>query len=204
MRDLEFKAQKETSQPTTWFGEPQDGHIAGMIAIAKTLYLDEATLNAIAHLDTTLSTPKLQAQYGEETTSLIKSFQALEATRSKAAGGQAETLRKMLLAFSQDIRVVIMYLASRLKTLRWVTQEKLSVPHAWSAELLEIDASISRSSADQACGTESFSCVTHRRVLSREAKYIITTRMSCENAKSILRNVSACPPAALLRVASNA
>ena len=142
MRDLEFKAEKETSQPTTWFGEPQDGHIAGMIAIAKTLYLDEATLNAIAHLDTTLSTPKLQAQYGEETTSLIKSFQALEATRSKAAGGQAETLRKMLLAFSQDIRVVIMYLASRLQTLRWVTQEKLSVPHAWSAELLEIDAAL--------------------------------------------------------------
>lgn len=142
MRDLEFKAQKETSQPITWFGEPQDGHIAGMIAIAKTLYLDEATLNAIAHLDTTLSTPKLQAQYGEETTSLIKSFQALEATRSKAAGGQAETLRKMLLAFSQDIRVVIMYLASRLQTLRWVTQEKLAVPHAWSAELLEIDAAL--------------------------------------------------------------
>lgn len=142
MRDLEFKAQKETPQPTTWFGQPQDGHIAGMIAIAKTLYLDEATLNAIAHLDTTLSTPKLQAQYGEETTGLIKSFQALEATRSKAAGGQAETLRKMLLAFSQDIRVVIMYLASRLQTLRWVTQEKLAVPHAWSAELLEIDAAL--------------------------------------------------------------
>jgi GTP pyrophosphokinase len=126
----------------TWFGETQAAHLQGMLAIAKTLYLDEATLTAIAHLDSTLSTPKLQAQFGEETSSLIKSFQALEATRNKAATGQVETLRKMLLAFSQDIRVVLMYLSSRLQTLRWVTQQKMDVPTEWSAELLEIDAAL--------------------------------------------------------------
>ena len=126
----------------TWFGETQAAHLQGMLEIAKTLYLDEATLTAITHLDSTLSAPKLLTQFGEETSSLIKSFQALEATRNKAAGGQVETLRKMLLAFSQDIRVVLMYLSSRLQTLRWVTQQKLEVPSEWSAELLEIDAAL--------------------------------------------------------------
>jgi len=126
----------------TWFAETQAAHLQGMLEIAKTLYLDEAILTAITHLDSTLSTPKLLAQFGEETSSLIKNFQALEATRNKAAGGQVETLRKMLLAFSQDIRVVLMYLSSRLQTLRWVTQQKLEVPSEWSAEILEIDAAL--------------------------------------------------------------
>ena len=134
--------QPENPTARTWFGETQAAHLQGMLEIAKTLYLDEATLTAITHLDSTLSAPKLLAQFGEETSSLIKNFQALEATRNKAAGGQVETLRKMLLAFSQDIRVVLMYLSSRLQTLRWVTQQKLEVPSEWSAEILEIDAAL--------------------------------------------------------------
>ena len=132
----------ENQTERTWFGETQAAHLQGMLEIAKTLYLDESTLTAITHLDSTLSTPKLQAQFGEETSSLIKSFQALEATRNKAATGQVETLRKMLLAFSQDIRVVLMYLSSRLQTLRWVTQKKMDVPTEWSVEILEIDAAL--------------------------------------------------------------
>ena len=149
MRDItnsqdDKQADNQPANPTarTWFGETQAAHLQGMLEIAKTLYLDEATLTAIQHLDSTLSAPKLLAQFGEETSSLIKSFQALEATRNKAAGGQVETLRKMLLAFSQDIRVVLMYLSSRLQTLRWVTQQKLEVPTEWSAEVLEIDAAL--------------------------------------------------------------
>ena len=38
---------------------------------------------------------------------------------AKAVERQTETLRKMLLAFSTDIRVVLVRLASRLQTLRW-------------------------------------------------------------------------------------
>ena len=149
MRDMiniqdDKQLDNQPANPTarTWFGETQVAHLQGMLEIAKTLYLDEATLTAITHLDSSLSAPKLLAQFGEETSSLIKSFQALEATRNKAAGGQVETLRKMLLAFSQDIRVVLMYLSSRLQTLRWVTQQKLEVPTEWSAEVLEIDAAL--------------------------------------------------------------
>lgn len=127
---------------TTWFAEPVSDHLRGMLAIAQTLYLDDATFTAITHLQRRESLPKLTLEFGEETALLIKNFQALEATRSKAAGGQAETLRKMLLAFSQDLRVVLMYLAARLQTLRWLTQQQLEVPREWPTELLEIDAAL--------------------------------------------------------------
>ena len=43
---------------------------------------------------------------------------------AKARERQAETLRKMLLAFSTDIRVVLVRLASRLQTLRWYAEIK--------------------------------------------------------------------------------
>jgi GTP pyrophosphokinase len=126
----------------TWFGEPKEQHQAGMLDIAKTLFLDEATQQAITYLYRQESTTKLQAEFGPEITELIKSFQALEATRGKAATGQVESLRKMLLAFSQDLRVVLMYLASRLQTLRWITQQKIDVDEQWATEILEIDAAL--------------------------------------------------------------
>jgi len=47
-----------------------------------------------------------------------------KATDQKAIERQAETLRKMLLAFSTDIRVVLVRLASRLQTLRWYAEVK--------------------------------------------------------------------------------
>jgi len=68
---------------------------------------------------------------------LILGFKALELTREKAAHGQVESIRKMLLAFSQDLRVVFIYLASRLQTLRWVTQKEIVPETAWAQEILE-------------------------------------------------------------------
>ena len=43
---------------------------------------------------------------------------------AKAIERETETLRKMLLAFSTDIRVVLVRLASRLQTLRWYAETK--------------------------------------------------------------------------------
>jgi len=136
------KDVEQTLDLMTWFGEPKTFHQRGMYEIAKTLFLDEATQQTITHLYRKESATKLQAELGPEITELIKSFQALEATRSKAATGQVESLRKMLLAFSQDLRVVLMYLASRLQTLRWVTQQKMEVEEGWAAEILDIDAAL--------------------------------------------------------------
>src|SRR5678815_3028434 len=47
---------------------------------------------------------------------------------------QTERVRKMLLAFSRDLRVVLLRLASRLQTLRYYAANKRACPHALAAE----------------------------------------------------------------------
>ena len=47
---------------------------------------------------------------------------------------QTERVRKMLLAFSKDLRVVLLRLASRLQTLRWYAASKMPCPPELAAE----------------------------------------------------------------------
>lgn len=56
------------------------------------------------------------------------------------AGVQTETVRKMLLAFSRDLRVVMLRLASRLQTLRWHAASKTPVAEAMARESLQVFA----------------------------------------------------------------
>jgi GTP pyrophosphokinase len=53
---------------------------------------------------------------------------------------QTERVRKMLLAFSRDLRVVLLRLASRLQTLRFYAASKLPCPTALAAESLQVFA----------------------------------------------------------------
>jgi GTP pyrophosphokinase len=53
---------------------------------------------------------------------------------------QTENVRKMLLAFSRDLRVVMLRLASRLQTLRHYASTKLPVPPALASESLQVFA----------------------------------------------------------------
>jgi GTP pyrophosphokinase len=53
---------------------------------------------------------------------------------------QTERVRKMLLAFSQDLRVVLLRLASRLQTLRWHAATKVACPAALAAESMQVFA----------------------------------------------------------------
>lgn len=53
---------------------------------------------------------------------------------------QVERIRKMLLAFSRDLRVVLMRLASRLQTLRYFAQTGLSCPRALARESMQVFA----------------------------------------------------------------
>jgi GTP pyrophosphokinase len=59
---------------------------------------------------------------------------------SPGAASQTENVRKMLLAFSRDLRVVMLRLASRLQTLRHYAATKLPVPQALAAESLQVFA----------------------------------------------------------------
>ena len=53
---------------------------------------------------------------------------------------QTENVRKMLLAFSRDLRVVMLRLASRMQTLRHFAASKLPVPVALARESLQVFA----------------------------------------------------------------
>ncbi len=55
-------------------------------------------------------------------------------------GAQTENVRKMLLAFSRDLRVVMLRLASRLQTLRHAAASKSPVPESVARESLQVFA----------------------------------------------------------------
>jgi GTP pyrophosphokinase len=53
---------------------------------------------------------------------------------------QTERVRKMLLAFSRDLRVVLLRLASRLQTLRFFAAARLACPHDLAVEAMQVFA----------------------------------------------------------------
>ena len=59
---------------------------------------------------------------------------------TEARAQQTERVRKMLLAFSRDLRVVLLRLASRLQTLRFFAASKTPCPRALAAESLQVFA----------------------------------------------------------------
>ena len=59
---------------------------------------------------------------------------------AQTAAMQTENVRKMLLAFSRDLRVVMLRLASRLQTLRHFAASKLPLPPGLAAESLQVFA----------------------------------------------------------------
>ena len=134
----------------SWYGEPSENHAAGVLSILKLLHLDEATLCAASNIARTHAKEALIKLIGDESAKLLIGYRGLRQAQAKlvrndggsSISGQEEMLRKMLLAFGDDLRVVLIYLASRLQTLRWITQEKIEMPRAWAQEILNIDASL--------------------------------------------------------------
>ncbi len=62
------------------------------------------------------------------------------APMAQTAAAQTESVRKMLLAFSRDLRVVMLRLTSRLQTLRYFAASKLPVPVGLAKESLQVFA----------------------------------------------------------------
>jgi GTP pyrophosphokinase len=82
------------------------------------------------------------AELSIETSRLIRVQRMARTTAADAqmAAMQTENVRKMLLAFSRDLRVVLLRLASRLQTLRHFAASKLPVPHSLAYESLHVFA----------------------------------------------------------------
>ncbi|HXD40786.1 MAG TPA: bifunctional (p)ppGpp synthetase/guanosine-3',5'-bis(diphosphate) 3'-pyrophosphohydrolase [Ramlibacter sp.] len=80
-----------------------------------------------------------------ETTKLVRVQQQTRAAQESAQlvddpKVQTENVRKMLLAFSRDLRVVLLRLASRLQTLRWYAASKRPAPPSVAREALNVFA----------------------------------------------------------------
>ncbi len=85
------------------------------------------------------------ASLAVETTKLVE-VQRMSRMASSSAQlqddprAQTENVRKMLLAFSKDLRVIMLRLASRLQTLRYFASVKKEVPSALAKESLQVFA----------------------------------------------------------------
>ena len=77
------------------------------------------------------------ASLAVETTKLMEVHRQ---TRTATAAAHTETVRKMLLAFSRDLRVVMLRLASRLQSLRYFAASKTEVSESMARESLQVFA----------------------------------------------------------------
>ncbi|KWN67160.1 GTP pyrophosphokinase [Burkholderia ubonensis] len=143
-------------------GELLADHAAGTASIMGKLNVDPPAVQAAALFALTphLNDPEreLAERFGDEVARLVSDVRKLlrlgtvslrvaqnaapEAGRDAAVErrAQIEALRKMLLAFAQDIRVVLIRLASRLQSLRYYAAEKVAPPPDVARETLEIYA----------------------------------------------------------------
>src|SRR5690606_23049923 len=87
---------------------------------------------------------EIGAEFGDEVERLVDSMRQIQRLRElhsvvgTGAQGQAETLRRMLLAMAADIRVVLLRLASRLHTLRYHAAQRRPPDAAIARETLEV------------------------------------------------------------------
>ena len=88
-----------------------------------------------------LETTKLvQVQRQARLTQLAAERAGIAVPLAQSAAAQTENVRKMLLAFSRDLRVVLLRLASRLQTLRYFAASKQPMPPGLAAESLHVFA----------------------------------------------------------------
>ncbi|CAM3215617.1 bifunctional (p)ppGpp synthetase/guanosine-3',5'-bis(diphosphate) 3'-pyrophosphohydrolase [Nocardioides dubius] len=110
-------------------GEPYITHPLAVTTILADIGMTEPTLVAALLHDTVEDTPytleQLTADFGEEVARLVDGVTKLDKV-TYGDSAQAETIRKMIVAMSRDIRVLVIKLADRLhnmRTLRFVKQE---------------------------------------------------------------------------------
>jgi GTP pyrophosphokinase len=104
-------------------GEPYVTHPAEAAIILADLGLDPVTLAAaLLHdvpEDTSITTAALAERFGDEVANLVDGVTKLSKFSALSAEEQhAESIRKMFLAMSQDIRVVLIKLGDRLHNMR--------------------------------------------------------------------------------------
>ena len=110
-------------------GDPYITHPLAVTTILADIGMTEPTLAAALLHDTVEDTAytleQLRADFGDEVATLVDGVTKLDKVRY-GDNAQAETIRKMIVAMSRDIRVLVIKLADRLhnmRTLRYLKQE---------------------------------------------------------------------------------
>ncbi len=114
--------------------ESGDPYFTHVLATAETLQswgMDEASIAAgLLHdtvEDTTISLEAIKKEFGEEVAFIVDGVTKLDKLRYQGSQKQMENLRKMILALSEDLRVIFVKLADRrhnMQTLTSVPKEK--------------------------------------------------------------------------------
>ena len=130
-------------------GEPYITHPVAVAGVLAEQGLDIETLvAAILHdtiEDTPLSRSDIAAQFGETVAELVDGVTKLDklhfVDRQEAA---AESFRKMLLAMSRDLRVILIKLADRLHNMRTLGSQSVEARRRIANETLDIYAPIAQ------------------------------------------------------------
>ena len=118
----EYAKEKHEGQ-TRVSGEPYYTHPVEVASILSDMKMDTATIiTAILHdtlEDTSATYDDVKEKFSEEVADLVNGVSKLTKIESQTfEGKQAENFRKLLLAMSEDIRVLLVKLADRLHNMR--------------------------------------------------------------------------------------
>ena len=119
---FEFAKEKHAGQ-TRKSGEPYYTHPVEVASILAEMRMDTDTIiTAMLHdtlEDTDATYDELKKRFGEDVADLVNGVSKLTKIESQTfEGKQAENFRKLLLAMSEDIRVLLVKLADRLHNMR--------------------------------------------------------------------------------------
>ena len=124
-------------------GDPYITHPLAVATILAELGMNHETLCAALLHDTIEDTPytlaELRREFGDEIAELVDGVTKLDKVKYGEAA-QAETVRKMVVAMSRDIRVLVIKLADRLHNMRTLRYLPRAKQEQKSREVLEIFA----------------------------------------------------------------
>lgn len=128
-------------------GEPYITHPVSVACILADLHMDVPTiLAALLHdvvEDTATTTEEIKYQFGSQVAELVDGLTKLDKIEFESASqAQAENFRKMLLAMSQDVRVILVKLADRLHNMQTLEAMKPEKQKRIAKETLDIYAPI--------------------------------------------------------------
>lgn len=128
-------------------GEPYITHPVAVACILAELHMDVPTIKAALLHDVVEDTPitadQIKKSFGDQVAGLVDGLTKLDKIEFESASeAQAENFRKMLLAMSQDVRVILVKLADRLHNMQTLQAMRPEKQKRIAKETLDVYAPI--------------------------------------------------------------